>query len=45
MNSYTMWPGAYSLDIKVFLNWCKEQSNNLLEQIEKAEKAIEKDTI
>lgn len=43
MNSYTMWPGAYSLDIKVFLNWCKEQSNNLLEQIEKAEKSIKED--
>lgn len=40
MNQYTMWPGAYSLDIKVFLNWCKEQSEILLKNIEKAEKAI-----
>ncbi len=42
MNQYTMWPGAYSFDIKVFLNWCKEQADILLEQIERAEKAISK---
>ena len=41
MNQYTMWPGAYSLDVKVFLNWCKEQVDYLLEQIDRAEKAIE----
>ena len=40
MEQYTMWPGAYSLNVKVFLNWCKEQVNYLLEQIEKTEKAI-----
>lgn len=40
MNQYTMWPGAYCLDIKIFLQWCKEQVDNLLLQIEKAEKAI-----
>ncbi len=40
MNQYTMWPGAYYLDIKVFLQWCKEQVDNLLLQIEKTEKAI-----
>ncbi len=42
MNQYTMWPGAYCLDIKVFFNWCKEQIDNLLENIEKAEKAVAK---
>lgn len=40
MNTYTMWPGAYCLDIKVFLNWCKEQADNLLNEIEKVENKI-----
>ena len=40
MNSYTMWPGAYSLDIKVFLNWCKEQADIILKEIDKVEKNI-----
>ena len=43
MNNYTMWPGEYTLDIKIFLNWCKEQADILLNQIEKTEKAIEQE--
>lgn len=43
MYQYTMWPGAYSFkeEIGLFLNYFKKQLRNLIEEIERTEKAIE----